>query len=65
MITVIKNYGLQDIKDGIRYLLEKSSRSEEVRQLAIEITAGQEDPIAAVYDWVKGNKELQELESNT
>ena len=55
MITRIQNYGLQDIENSIRYLLEKSSNSEEVRQLAIEIAAGKEDPIAAVYDWVKGN----------
>jgi len=55
MLTIIKNYSLDDIKDSIKYLLDKASESEEVRQLAIEIIHNKPDPIAAIYDWVKTN----------
>ena len=55
MITVIRNYSVNDITSSIKYLLDKASKSEEVRQLAIEIIADKGDPISAVYDWVKGN----------
>lgn len=54
MITVIRDYNLQDIKSSIQYLLDKASKSEEVRQLAIEITY-QQDKISSIYDWVKGH----------
>ena len=53
MLTRIQNYSINDIKDGIRYLLGKASESLEVRGLAIEITQGNQDKIAAIYDWVK------------
>ena len=52
MITVIKNYSLDDVKDSIKYLLSKSAKSPEVRQLAIEITAGSQD-ISTIHDFVR------------
>lgn len=51
----IQNYGLGDIKKGIRYLLDKAAESPDVRQLAIEVTQDKEDQIAAIYDWIKDN----------
>ena len=53
MITVIKNYSLDDVKDSIKYLLNKSAESLEVRQLAIEITVGSHDQISAIHDFVR------------
>ena len=53
MIKIIQNYTLQDIKDSMSYLLDKSSHSEEVRQLALKVIADKSDPIAAIYDFVK------------
>ena len=53
MLTIIRNYTLDDIGKGIKYLLGKASEAPEVRMLAIEITSGSEDPISAIYDWVK------------
>ena len=53
MITRIQNYSLSDIRDGLKYLLDKAADSQEVRQLAIEITADNQDPIAAIYDFVR------------
>lgn len=44
-----------DIKDSINYLLDKSSQSEEVRNLAISITRYSPDPIASIYDFVRNN----------
>jgi len=55
MLKVIKNYNLKDVRESIFYLLEKASKSTEVRQHAIQITQGKQDSIAAIYDWVKGN----------
>lgn len=53
MVTVITDANLQDIKDSIKYLLDRASESEEVRQLAVSITTGRPDPISAIYDWIK------------
>jgi len=53
MLTIIRNYTLDDIGKGIKYLLGKASEAPEVRMLAIEITGGSEDPISAIYNWVK------------
>ena len=50
MITVIKNYSLSDIRDSIKYLLDKASRSEQVRGLALSLASSKE-PIPAIYDW--------------
>ena len=55
MITSIANYSLTDVKESIRYLLDKSAHSPEVRTLAVSITHNTEDKISAVYDWVKDN----------
>lgn len=55
VITRIKNHNINDIRSGINYLLEKASQDEEVRQFAIQITTGEPDKIAAIYDWVKTN----------
>jgi len=53
MLTRIPNYTVTDVQDGIRYLLDKASQSEEVRQLAIDITSSSQDPIASIYGFVK------------
>ncbi len=55
MITVIKNYTMQDIKNGILLLLDLSSKSELVRNHAFTITEGIDNKIPAVYSWVKEN----------
>jgi len=54
MLIRIKNYNLQDITDGIKFLLDRSVRSPEVRQLALDIS-DKDDKISAIYDWVKFN----------
>jgi len=53
MITVIKNYSIQDITDNIRRILGVASHAPEVRRLAIQITSDREDKITAICDWVK------------
>jgi len=53
LTTIIQNYTLDDIKNSMRYLLDKASYSEDVRQLAIEIVNHKPEPISAIYDWVK------------
>ena len=55
MITIIRNYNTTDIKDSINYLLDKASKSEEVRQLAVQITYNKEDKIGAIYDFMKSS----------
>ncbi len=55
MITTIKNYSLSDIRTSVNYLLDKSTQDPDIRNLAVEITSGTPDPIAAIYDWVKAN----------
>jgi hypothetical protein len=55
MIKFIQNYTIEDIKTSIKYLLDKSSQSEEVRQLALSITRNTDDPIVAVHSWIKDN----------
>ena len=37
----------------IKELLQKASRNPDVRELAIEIIAGSDEPIYAIYNWVK------------
>ena len=53
MLTVIKNYSLSDIKASINQLLEKASHSEQVRELAVQVT--NHDPIVGIYDWARAN----------
>ena len=53
MLTRITNYTLEDVQNGIQYLLDKASSSPEVRMLAIEIVADKQDRIAAIYDFVR------------
>jgi len=55
MITTIQNYSEQDIEESIRYLLAKASKSEAVRQQAVQIIAGAPDPILAIHSWVREN----------
>jgi len=55
MLTIIRNYDLEDVKRGMNYLLDKASQSEEVRQLAVNIIDNKPDSIAAIYDWVRDN----------
>lgn len=51
----IRNANLQDIKNGIQYLLSQSSASSEVRELSLSIVQNKADRIAAIYDWIKAN----------
>ena len=53
MITILKNYSIQDIKASIQLQLERAAHSEEVRRHAIQITEGQQDKIVAIYNWVR------------
>ena len=55
MIIRISNYGIEDIKDSVKFLLDRASHSPEVRQLAVQITYDKQDKIAAVYDWIKSS----------
>ena len=55
MMTIIDDYTLDDIKSSIKYLLDKSLSSEEVRQQTIKVTRSSSDVLASVYDWVKTN----------
>jgi len=55
MLKIIHNYTIGDIIDSIKYLLDKSAHSEEVRSLAIQITCDSQDKISSIYDWVKPN----------
>jgi transglutaminase-like putative cysteine protease len=56
MITIIKNYSLNDLKLGVNKQLENAAHSEEVRHFAIDITGDpNKDPILAIYQWVKNN----------
>ncbi len=53
MLTVIRDYTLQDIETGITYLLGKAVETPEVRTLAVAIIYESQDPISAIYEWVK------------
>ena len=55
MLKVINNYSISDIRQSITYLLDKSSQEEKVRLLVVEIIQDGQNPIAAIYDWVKKN----------
>ncbi len=55
MISRKQNYNIQDIKDGFQLLLKLSAESTLVRAHAISIVRGQNDPISAIYNWVKSN----------
>ena len=55
MITIIRDYTLEDVKASLKDFLEKAANSEEVRELGVKIVYGQQDHIAAVYTWVKSN----------
>jgi len=55
MLTIIHDYDINTIKDGLKYLLKKASNSEQLRELAIQITYTEQDSIATIYDWVKNN----------
>lgn len=57
MIKVIKNYNFRDIKEGILHQLRIAAHSDEVRTHAIQITADQQDKIAAIFDWIKQHVE--------
>jgi len=53
MITVIADYNLSDIKESIKYLLNKAARDENVRGLALSISNNK--PIESIYDWALFN----------
>jgi len=55
MITVIEGYTVQDIANSIRDFLAKAAHSTDVRDLAVEITAGSTEPVYAIYQWIKDN----------
>ena len=55
MLTRIKGYSLNDIKNSIRQFLDDASGSSDVRALAVGIVSGNQDKIAAVHDWIKQN----------
>jgi transglutaminase-like putative cysteine protease len=55
VIRIIKKYTLGDVKSSILLLLDRASKSPEVRQMAIQITYTEQDKISAIYNWVKQN----------
>ena len=55
MITIIKDHNIVDVKNSIKYLLDEASKSEKVRELAVEIVSSNPDHIAAIHSWVKAN----------
>lgn len=55
MLTLIQNYNMNDVVASMQLLLEQSSHSTEVRDLAVEITAGTPSPINAIFNWIKKN----------
>jgi len=55
MIRRIMNYNMQDIKDSLIYLLDKAAHSQEVRNLAVQVTQDSQDKISAIYNFVKNN----------
>jgi len=54
MLKIIENSTMHDVETAIRDMLAKSSESELVRQLAVEITSVG-DPIVSIYNWTKSN----------
>ena len=62
MITIIKNYNLEDVRRELKRMLEEGSQLPEVRQLALQITSDipyNGDQISAIYDFVKTNIKYQ------
>ena len=55
MIRIIQNYNINDIVSSMKDFLNKSSYSPEVREMAVEITAGSQNPIYDIHKWVKTN----------
>ena len=55
MLIRIQNYTIDNIRDGIKFLLDRAAHSPEVRQHAVTITYDKEDKIAGVFDWIKSS----------
>jgi len=55
MLVRIRNYTIDDIVDSVKYLLDKSAHSEEVRALAVQITYDSQDKISSIFDFIKTN----------
>ena len=55
MIIRIRNYGIKDIEDSIKFLLDRAAHSPEVRQHAINIIYDKQDKIGSIYDWIKSS----------
>jgi len=55
MLRLIKNYSMADIRSNAQRMLQNAANDAEVRQLALDIVAGDKDPISRIYDWVKEN----------
>lgn len=54
-MIVIQPYTIDDVMTGIRYLLDKSAQSGEVRDLAVQITGYSDDPITKIHEFVRNN----------
>ena len=54
-IKVVQNYTINDIKDGIRYLLEKASYEPGVREFALQLSGAEPDMISPIYGWIRQN----------
>ena len=62
MLTIIRDYNLEDVKRELKRMLEEGSQLPEVRQLALQITSKipyDGDQISAIYDFVKANIKYQ------
>jgi len=46
---------LPTVIKSIQYLLDKASLAPEVRELAVQIIAGTDDPIKGIHHWVRSN----------
>lgn len=55
MIRTINNYTIDDITTAMRDFLHKAQQSKEVRDLALNITATEPDPVIAIHHWVRSN----------
>lgn len=53
MIRVIKGYSIDDITASMQNMLRKAALDENVRNLAVQITARSDNPVQAIWTWVK------------
>ena len=55
MLTIIKDYSIEDVKRELKRLKEEGCRSPEVRSLALEIIRNSESRVESIFDFVKQN----------